>query len=314
MTVPYDLSALERPGYEISKWTQKLAGTDSQTLDSLPQTYPENNYTYEPVWTAKPVAYKVVHKKQTTSLTDYEVADQENLTGYTDSLTQAAAKNYSGFELSSSHHTGGSVSQVSIAGDGTTPVTIFYDRKTYSLTLKGNGGQAAGSDEVVLSGAQGFVYGIAKAIPANSFERTGYSFLGWESSAEKAAAGTVDYNSGDNYTIAATDAVLYAVWQANQISITIELPDDGAEVTIQSSVAGNIVTLTAQLPQGSNASDFTYKWFYTDKGSFQVESTNQSWTVDTSGWTEGYYQLSLIAQHTASSALSGGTVQIHVEN
>lgn len=314
LEVPYNLTALERPGYEILQWTQKLTGAESKTVDSLPQTYPEDNYTYEPVWTAQEVAYKVVHKKQKTSLTDYEVEEEENLSGYTGTLTQAVTKNYTGFELSSGHHTGGSVTQETIDGDGTTIVTIYYDRKTYSLTLNGNGGQAAGSDELVLSGAQGFVYQVPKALPANTFERSGYTFLGWAASAQNAGAGTVDYNPGDNYTIAAANAVLYAVWQANEISITIELPDDGAEVTIQSSVEGNVITLTAQLPQGSNAGDFTYKWFYTDKGSFQVESTNQSWTIDTSGWTEGYYQISLIAQHTATSALSGGTVQIHVGN
>ena len=314
--VTYDLSSLVRQGYDLSGWTQTLAGADPQTVTSLPQTYPDKNYNYSPVWTAKQVAYKVVHKKQNTALTDYEVAEEQNLTGVTDSQTQAVAKDYPGFELSSSHHTGGTITQQTIAGDGTTTVTVYYDRKTYSLTLDGNGGQTTdtGADELVLSGAQGFVYGIPKAIPSSSFARTGYTFKGWASSAANASAGTVDYTAGDNYTIGTANAVLYAVWQANEISITIELPDDGAEVIIQTSVSGNIITLTAVVPGGSNTTDFTYKWFYTDKGMFHVETINSTWTIDTTGWTPGYYQVSLIAEHTATSMLSGGTVQIHVEN
>ena len=240
------------------------------------------------------------------------------MSGRTDNLTQAAAKEYQGFELSPIQHTNGSITQQTIAGDGSTTVNVFYDRKTYTLTLNGNGGKysasASDSDTLILSGEEGFIYGIPKVIPSSNFVRSGYTFLGWTTTTEKAAIGTVEYTAGDNYTIDAADAVLYAVWKENAISITIELPDDGADVTIQSSVAGNIITLTAVIPENMNESDFTYKWFYTDKGMFQIESTNRVWTIDTTGWAKGYYQMSLLAEHTATSMLSGGTVQIEIKD
>ena len=192
---------------------------------------------------------------------------------------------------------------------------IFYGAgyypATYTLTLHGNGGkQSDDSESVVLA----FLFEEQKTLPSNSFIRPGYTFLGWATSLANATSFTVDYADGADYTIGAANADLYAIWKANQISVVIELPDSEEDVGIKSEITGNTLKLTAVIPEGYTSSDFTYKWFYTENGMSNVESTAAAWEIDTTGWMEGYYQMSLIAEHKTTHMPSGGTVQVQIAN
>ena len=87
--------------------------------------------------------------------------------------------------------------------DNVTLYAIWKPART--ITYKANGG--TGSDVVQSRGA-----GVATALkPANTFTRSGYTFMGWNSKANGsgntyAAGTTVSWN--DNVT-------LYAIWQKN---------------------------------------------------------------------------------------------------
>src|SRR5574344_1783182 len=69
------------------------------------------------------------------------------------------------------------------------------------VTFNANGGVGTMS-------SQSFATGVAQALTANVFTRSGYTFLGWaaESDATKAA-----YTDGQSVTMTA-DATLYAGW------------------------------------------------------------------------------------------------------
>ena len=301
LEITEDFSGLVRDGYEISSWKRTAPDSSETTVSSLPKTYPEQNYTYSPNWTAQKVSYKVIHKTQNITMDGYDIAETQTLYGYTDSQTQAVAKSYTGFELNSAPV------QTLIFGDGSTEVTVLYDRKIYSLTMYGNGGDNAGVDSNVL----GMRYGVAYNLMANNFTRTGYTFKGWATTKARADSGTVDYENLAEYTIGAADAALYAVWTANQISVDVTLlGDDGVGISCE--VEGNLITFAAVIPQGYSESDFTYSWFFTNTGLADIKSTASSWVLDTSSFESGYYQISLLAVKTEDGSPSGGTVQIEV--
>lgn len=100
-------------------------------------------------YTAKTdTAYTVEHYQQNIADDDYSLvaADTQNLTGTTDTDTNATAKNYTGF-------TALQIKQAKIAGDGSTVIKVYYDRLTYTVIWKGVSGEVVETDENVRYGA-----------------------------------------------------------------------------------------------------------------------------------------------------------------
>ena len=100
-------------------------------------------------YTAKTdIAYTVEHYQQNIADDDYSLvaADTQNLTGTTDTDTNATAKNYTGF-------TALQIKQAKIAGDGSTVIKVYYDRLTYTVIWKGVNGETVETDENVRYGA-----------------------------------------------------------------------------------------------------------------------------------------------------------------
>ena len=304
-----EVSGLEIPtntGYTIGSWKQIL-GTEETIVNSLPATYPAENYTYTPVWTPLSVPYTVYHMKQNTDLTNHTTYETETKFGYTGSTTAAVAKTYEGF-------TAQAITQETIAGNGSTEVIILYDRNTYTLTYNGNNSTSTTSESIV---NDSFVYGVETTLASNStslhFTKTGYTFEGWATTRARANAGTVDYNDGANYTIGAGNADLYAVWRANEISITIDLPDaEGVGIDYEEDDSGNI-TLKARYVNADgtygeyvgDSDGYTFNWFFTEEGIGATQCSDPEWTPTLA---PGVYQISLIA--TKAGVPTGGTIHI----
>ena len=107
------------------------------------------NIVVNAVYTAKTdTAYTVEHYQQNITDDDYSLvaADTQNLTGTTDTDTNATAKNYTGF-------TALQIKQAKIAGDGSTVIKVYYDRLTYTVIWKGVSGEVVETDENVRYGA-----------------------------------------------------------------------------------------------------------------------------------------------------------------
>ena len=296
-----------KSGYTISGWKQIMPGTlEETTIESLPTKYPAYNYEYNPIWQPIQVSYTINHKRQNAlDLTLYDLYESETKYGYTGTNTEAAVMSYEGF-------TAQTFTQDIISGDGSTEINIYYDRNSYNLTFDPNDGSGT------TGSLQAFTYGVTAALNANGFTRSGYSFKGWATSKARADAGIVDYTDGADYTIAASDTTLYAVWQPNAISITIDLPDPGGVgiECIQDPANPGEITLNARHinADGSygdivSASDgYTFNWFYTEEGLTATRFTGSSWTLSLSS---GLYNISLIA--TKNGVPSGGTIQIKIE-
>lgn len=101
-------------------------------------------------WSPATVTYTVKHCQQNIEDDEYNfLVIEEQLSGKTEELTAALAKDYPGF-------TAQNITQSKIAADGSTVVKIYYDRKTINLTFNLDGGNIDGkSEDVVVSGKYG---------------------------------------------------------------------------------------------------------------------------------------------------------------
>lgn len=299
---PLAMDTPVKQGYKISRWKAVNQETSDETyIQNLPTRFPAYSFEYSPEWTALQVPYTVYHNLQNTNLSTYTTEKIESKTGYTDSDTAAVELSFTGFELASP------IVQKTIKGDGSTVVEIKYNRSEFQLTFDANGGSYLGNTTITVN----WTYGIEATLPHNSYTRSGYTFEGWATSKARANAGTVDYADAADFTIGAANQTLYAVWKANTISISIEIPEAGG-IWIDYYKEGNNVGLMAMMPDGTTAEDkeYTFKWFFTNNGMSSTECEDWKWEFSTEDWPKGIYQISLIA--TKDGIPSGGTIQIEV--
>lgn len=118
-------------------------------------------------------------------------------------------------------------SGISVSGSMTaTPITVKY-----AISYDANGGTG-------VPDSQEKIHGTDLTLSSTKPTRTGYTFLGWSTSSTATSA---TYAAGDTYTTDAT-ATLYAVWQANKLSINYYSNGadycvvDGVEVSIDTNV------------------------------------------------------------------------------
>ena len=264
---------------------------------------------------ASDTPYKIIYKTQNITMDGYDYYDEQVMTGTTstpDAPSYTDATNnlitIPGFTAQTA-----AIVEQEIAADGSAIVEVLYDRNAYTLTFHANDGSGAG--EAV--DTQNFYYEVPAQLTPNAFVRSGYSFAGWATSRERAAAGTVDYTDGSNYTIGAVNADLYAVWTLPHISVSISLPGaDEVGITYEiNSAEPDKVTLSAVIPAGHTDTEYTYRWFRTNQGPTAILSSLASFELDTTTWSAGYYQITLIAELQSAPGIpaGGGTVQIHVE-
>ena len=112
-----------RPGYTFKHWSETKGGdaafTFGQKLDK--------KLTLYAVWTANTnTRYTVIHWLENADDDEYSYREEETKTGTTGAQTSAAAKSYTGF-------TAQTITQQTIAGDGSTIVNVGYKRNVYEV-------------------------------------------------------------------------------------------------------------------------------------------------------------------------------------
>lgn len=151
------------------------------------------------------------------------------MSGAIGATTSAGKKQYPGF-------TAKPFEQQTISADGTTVVSVYYDRNAYTVTFNANGGTGSMPNQT-------FYYDIAQNLTHNAFSYPGYTFDGWATS----ATGKSTYSDVSEFSIAGqtpANVTLYATWFYNYIVVTaqtagdIDLAGASGEWTIK--VTGNI--------------------------------------------------------------------------
>jgi uncharacterized repeat protein (TIGR02543 family) len=121
-------------------------------------------------------------------------------------------------------------------------VTAQWTAITYTIAYNKNANDAAGS-----TANSPHTYDTAKALTANGFTRTGYTFAGWSANADGTGASYTNSQSVINLTATANATVtLYAKWR-NQNTMFYGIVTTG---TVNAIKSGNETAFNAQITSG----------------------------------------------------------------
>ena len=189
-------------GYGLTGWfTSPTFNTDTKLTEIAAGTT-ETVEVYAQ-WTAGATTYKVHHLQQNVDGNGYTevTADLQTLTGYSEHNTAAEAKSYPGF-------TAQAITQQLISGDGSTEITIKYDRDSHTVTYE----DGVTDETISVPSAANAVYGATYNIDfTTTVSRAGYVFAGWKN----ITSGTT-YKTGEttSFPIGTEDVTLTAQWEA----------------------------------------------------------------------------------------------------
>ena len=228
----------EKTGYMFKGWS-KTDGATSATYtngQSVTLSQTDTNITLHAVWL--PNSYTITF--------DGNKSDYPNVSGSTTSLsmTYDVAKNlpscgftntgykFLGWHTDSraqepAYTAGQSVKNLVSTNGGSIKLYAIWAEVNYYVAFNANGGSGTMAN-------QQMQVGIAEALNANTFKRTGYTFNGWAES----ATGAKVYSDKQSVTSLASEGqtkTLYAVWTAN--TYTIAFAPNGGSGTINSITA-----------------------------------------------------------------------------
>lgn len=194
----------EKQGYTFGGWEPEL-----------PSTFPNSNETYTAKWTPNTnTPYTIKYFEESLNGTD-EQYDLETATGTTDEETNINPPQKEGFDVS--------VNNSNIASDGSTVVTVYYKRKTVTLTFM-NGNEIF----KLVTGK----YGYPITTPQTNPTKEGFNFDGWDSIPS---------------TFPATDAEYYAKWVTNDQVTSVIFSSDEGSVSINTEIRLSCNTQGAQI-------------------------------------------------------------------
>ena len=179
------LDATPEVGYGFKQWTE------NSTQVSVNKTYefrmPDGNKTYKAEADPLTVKYTVKHHYEGIGSIAEEVVTKEG-SGKTGTQTVATENAKTGFQLSS-------ITQKTIAGNGTTVIDAYYTRKSYNLSLnKGEG---------ISSVSGGGTYKYQATVPVSATVASGYTWSKWTGSVSTTNQ-TLNVTVSDNVTLTAT--------------------------------------------------------------------------------------------------------------
>ena len=241
-------NAFARTGYAFSGWATSPSGAklynDRQTVSNLTATAGGTVNLYA-TWTAN--SYSVKFNKNATDATG-SMSNESFAYGTAKALTANSfartGYTFGGWATSATgakvYNDKQSVSNLTTTSGGTVYLYAVWTPISYSVKFNANGGSGSMSNE-------SFTYGTAKALTANAFTRTGYTFGGWATSANGAKAYN-DKQSVSNLTSTAGGTVnLYAKWTANTYSVKFNknATDATGSMSNESFAYGSAKALTA---------------------------------------------------------------------
>ena len=296
-----------RTGYTFVGWYTAASGGTLVGAGGASYT-PEEAITLYAQWTAN--SYTITF--------DGNKSDYPNVSGSTASLsmTYDVAKNlpncgftntgykFLGWDTDSraqepTYTAGQSVKNLVSTSGGSIKLCAIWAEVNYNVAFNANGGSGTMAN-------QQMQVGIAEALNANTFTRTGYTFSGWAES----ATGAVKYTDKQSVTSLASEGAtktLYAVWTANTYTITFA--SNGGTGTVSSITATYDKSVT--LPSsGFTRTGYTLAGWDTDAHAQEPTYTvgqSVSNLVSTNGGTISLAAIWSPNSYTVTFNANGGT-------
>lgn len=193
---------------------------------------------------------------------------------------------------------------------GTSDATLFavWNANTYIVTFNGNGSDGGSMAN------QNYVTGATANLTANAFTRTGYTFSGWNTSAD--GSGT-SYANSASYTMGTANVTLYAQWVVyvgpclsenfNSGTRPSGWTDSGSGITYGSNyIDMSVPTGTVTTVSISNPNSLTFNLSRTTN----MTAKNLNIEVSTTSSTSGF---SVVTNFDHTNTTSGGTVACTVD-
>ena len=148
---PFVVNAPTRHGYVFDGWDDVTSGTGDNVKDTLPDTVPDGNRAYKAIWSTVDTTYTAVYWLQNADDDEYsyignvkktaksgtavsgedDITAETNICGNTDEThTHSADCKPDELRFSRFDHAD---QNVTVAGDGSTIVNVYYARKEYTL-------------------------------------------------------------------------------------------------------------------------------------------------------------------------------------
>ena len=156
---------------------------------------------------------------------------------------------------------------------GTATITVNRQDYSYSKQIKVTLSTISFSGNGATSGSMKPIQGVvgqSTTIPDVGFSRTGYTFTGWNTSAD--GTGTA-YRPNDSIQFAAQDITLYAQWKVRSYSVAFD-SNGGSSVPAQSVKYGSKATQ----PANPTRTGYTFQGWYTSKNGGTKYDFNQTVT------------------------------------
>ena len=214
----------------------------------------EEATTLTPVYIARTdTRYVVKHMKQKSTLDGYELATEQELTGTTDSTITPAVNSYTGYNSPSTQTT-------TIAGDGSTVVTYYYDIKMLTLTVNEN---------VTVSVVKpSYPYGTQITVTAKEVEDK--EFVRWSNNV---------LNNPYTFTIK-ENTTLEPIYKMKQVTVTFDT-DGGSTVPSQTIDINQKATRPADPTKDGN---FFIDWYIDDTTVFDFSTAVRANTTLHARW------------------------------
>ncbi len=203
---------------------------------------------------------------------------------------------------------GQSVNNLVTTNGGSITLYAIWEEVNYTVAFNNNGGSGTMANQT-------FQVGIAEALNANTFTKTGYHFDGWAES----ATGTVKYADKASVTSLASEGqtkTLYAVWVAN--TYTIKFNGNGSTSGSMSDLSMTYDTAKNLTSNAFVKTGYNFVGWNTEQNSYDAKYTNgQSVNnlVTTNGgsitlfaiWEEALYTVKFNGNGSTSGSMSNQT-------
>ena len=155
--------------------------------------------------------------------------------------------------------------------------TSNIPKTTYTVSYNANGGSGA-------PGNQTKTHGVTLTLSSTKPTRSGYTFVGWATSASATSA---SYMPGASYTNDA-NLTLYAVWKLNKYEISYNANGGSGAPAAQSKTHGTNLTLSSTVPNKHYTVTFNANGGSVDVANRQVACTFKGWATSSTATSAAY--------------------------
>ena len=240
-----------KTGYTFAGWNTSEGGSgeafdDKESVVNLTTTYGAvvelyaqwtvNTYTVD--FRSNDGAEQVVYEDFTYDIAQNLTVNTFKRTGYT-----FASWNTEADGSGTAYADGALVINLLSENEGKMPLFAQWDAHTYVVRFYKNAEDAAGT-----MADQSFTYDeAAKALSANGFTRTGYTFAGWNTAADASGKPYADKKTVSNLTAVDNGIIeLYACWDIEEYDVSVASAEHGSVIASSSaySISDSIQTIT----------------------------------------------------------------------